>query len=477
MSLAGWIMVFLLAFWIGGGSLWLLRNRSYQLYQAPRFAMDLLGFPVELAQSIWGRGGVPYAFLLPNLLIFGCFTFAPMILNVWVSFTGGESISLLKRPYVGADNYRDLFNCETIFDPATCTNAGLNFWTSMYNTLVFVIFQVPILVGVSLITALVLNKAIVGRGFWRAMFFYPVMLSPVVIANIWKWVLHRKGVLNEAMVETGNAISAMAAQTGFDLVTTVVMAILLFFFSERTIRSGRDPSLAWGALFAALFVLVFMWADPVGMIVEGAGSASLWVAVALSSLLFWLISRADTRLTPVIIAMGVMAVLLLLTIQFDSVFDLGRVRPINWLVSPRTGWPFFWLVFVFCWAHMGFYMLILLAGLQAIPADLYEAAKMDAARPLRVFFRITLPLLMPTLTVVIVLALIRSFQVFDEVYLLTGGGPGRETFMVVQNIFELAFRGDHPDYGEAAAGSIIMALVIALFTFLQLFVTRRQSNL
>ena len=93
-------------------------------------------------------------------------------------------------------------------------------------------------------------------------------------------------------------------------------------------------------------------------------------------------------------------------------------------------------------------MLILLAGLQAIPADLYEAAKMDAARPVRVFFRITLPLVMPTFTVVIVLALIRSFQVFDEVWLLTGGGPGRETFMIVQNIFEVAFTGDRPEYGR-----------------------------
>jgi ABC-type sugar transport system permease subunit len=122
-------------------------------------------------------------------------------------------------------------------------------------------------------------------------------------------------------------------------------------------------------------------------------------------------------------------------------------------------------------------MLIILAGLQAIPADLYEAAKMDAGRPVRVFFRITLPLVMPTMTVVIVLSLIRSFQVFDEVYLLTGGGPGRETFMVVQNIFETAFTGDNPKYGAAAAGSVLMAIVIAVFTFIQLYLTRKQSEL
>ena len=121
-------------------------------------------------------------------------------------------------------------------------------------------------------------------------------------------------------------------------------------------------------------------------------------------------------------------------------------------------------------------MLILLAGLQAIPRDLYEAAKMDATRPLRAFYRITLPLVMPTLTVVIVLSLIRSFQIFDEVYLLTGGGPGRETYMIVQNIYEVAFTNSQPDYGQAAAGSVLMAVIIAVFTFFQLWLTRRQSE-
>ena len=79
--------------------------------------------------------------------------------------------------------------------------------------------------------------------------------------------------------------------------------------------------------------------------------------------------------------------------------------------------------------------------------------------------------------VVLVLSLIRSFQIFDEVWLLTGGGPGRETFMIVQHIYETAFTGDRPQYGEAAAGSVLMAIVIAVFTFFQLFITRRQSEL
>ena len=474
MSLAGSLMLGLGLFWVLGGTLWLLGNRTYRLYQAPQFAMDLLGFPVELAQSLFGRGGVPYALLFPNMLIFGFFTFLPMILNFYVSMTGGASIALFDRPWVGWDNYARMFNCESIFDPRTCSNEGFNFWTGMFNTLWFVLFQVPVMCAVALITALVVNKNIRGRGFWRAMFFYPVMLSPVVIANIWNWVLHRKGALNAAIGTTQEQLTALAGMTGFDIAATVLLGIVLLLVSERALRSSGDgPSLAWTGVLAVVFVLVVGWANPLSLL---GFDSSFWLGVLVAAAAFWVVSSGRDIGRLVIMGLGLLSVLLLLTIQFDSVFAFDRYRPVNWLVTPNTGWPFFWLVFVFCWSHVGFYMLILLAGLQAIPRDLYEAAKMDGTRPVRAFWRITLPLVMPTLTVVLVLSLIRSFQIFDEVYLLTGGGPGRETFMVVQHIFESAFATDRPAYGEAAAGSVLMAIVIAVFTFFQLWLTRRQSE-
>lgn len=474
-------MYSLLALWGIGGTIWLLANRSYTWSQIGQFFMDLLGFPVELAQSLFGRGGVPYAFLLPNMALFGVFTFFPMILNFWVSFTGGESINLLNRPFVGMENYANIFSCEDYTVPKSCSNAGFTFWTGMYNTLLFVLFQVPVLCIVALVTALVVNKSLVGRGFWRAMFFYPVMLSPVVIANIWHWILHRKGMLNQGLSSSAETLTTMSRLTGFDIVATIIFAILMIIAAERTMRSNarssRDPSMFWASIFSLLFLLVTMWADPLQLVLPTESRYSGYIALILLAAFLWLVSVAHRWTHIALLLLSIAAVALLLTLQFDVLFDFDKFRPVNWLVQRKTGWPFFWLVFVFTWSHMGFYMLILLAGLQAIPADLYEAAKMDAGRPVRVFFRITLPLVMPTMTVVIVLSLIRSFQVFDEVYLLTGGGPGRETFMVVQNIFETAFTGDNPKYGAAAAGSVLMAIVIAVFTFLQLYLTRRQSEL
>jgi ABC-type sugar transport system permease subunit len=474
MTLAGTMLALTGLFWGVGGSVWLLTRRRYRIGQIPQFLMDLLGFPVELAQAVFGRAGVPYALLLPNMLIFGLFTFAPMILNFYVSMTAGSSILLFDRPWVGFDNYTRIFACQNIFEPRTCGNEGFNFWTAMFNTLWFVVIQVPLMCVVALATALVVNKNLVGRGFWRAMFFYPVMLSPVVIANIWHWMLHRRGALNEAIGATQESLTAMAGLSGFDMVATVIFAVVLMAVSERSLRASDSPSLAWTAVFAGLFALLTYWANPLSLLgLPGSG----WAGLALAGGLFWAVATVQPWARMAIIGFGIAAVLMLLSIQFDGVFAFEAYRPVNWLVTPNTGWPFFWLVFVFCWSHMGFYMLILLAGLQAIPKDLYEAAKMDATSPARAFWRITLPLVMPTLTVVLVLSLIRSFQIFDEVYLLTGGGPGRETFMIVQNIYETGFRSQQPAYGEAAAGSVLMAVVIAVFTFFQLWITRRQSGI
>ena len=197
MNYTGSLLVGVLLAWVFLGGFWLFKERQYKFYQIPQFFIDLVGLPVELSQKIWGKSGVPYALLLPNLLIFGFFTFLPLILNFWVSLTGGDSILLYKRPFIGWKHYFDIFNCDSIFNPSTCSNAGYDFWSSLYNTFTFVFFQVPIMCVVALTTAIILNKSFVGRGFWRAVFFYPVLLSPVVIANIWTWVLHRKGVLND----------------------------------------------------------------------------------------------------------------------------------------------------------------------------------------------------------------------------------------------------------------------------------------
>ena len=292
----------------------------------------------------------PWFFLAPNLIVFGLFTFLPIAINFYYAFTGGVELYPKDRPYVGFENLASLLDCGNHFDPSTCRRDL--FWRAVWNTAAFSVFQVSLMVLLSLITALVLNRKIIGRGFWRGVFFYPVLLSPVVVALVWKWILQRDGVLNALMVAAGG-------------------------------------------------------------------------------------------------------------------------QPTLWLAEPGTA--FFWVVFVSIWAHMGFYTLILLAGLQAIPADLYEAAQMDRASPWRTLRRITLPLLMPNLLVVRVLAAIRAVQSFDEVFVLTGGGPGSATTFVVQYIYQTGFQEQVRLYGLAAAGSLLLALALIVLTLLQLRATRADT--
>ena len=115
-------------------------------------------------------------------------------------------------------------------------------------------------------------------------------------------------------------------------------------------------------------------------------------------------------------------------------------------------------------------------GLQAIPADIYEAAAMDAAPPWRTFWRLTLPLLMPSLAVVFILGMIRAVQIFDEVYVLTGGGPGTATVYLVQFIYQTGFAAGVRQYGLAAAGSLLLAAVLLVFTLVQLRGMRRSAG-
>jgi alpha-1,4-digalacturonate transport system permease protein len=303
----------------------------------------LLDPPMRGIQRLVGAAGMPYAFLLPNVCFFGLFVFLPIAINVYYSLTGGTALYLSERPFVGTQQYAYLLDCKSFLDPNTCRED--HFWRGAANTLKFALFQTVAMVLLSLATALVLNKRIRARGFFRSVFFFPVLLSPVVVALLWKWL--------NAMLTAGGGQK------------------VLFFI---------DP-----------------------------------------------------------------------------------------------GWAMFWSVFVSVWAHMGFYTLILLAGLQAIPRDVYEAAEMDGTNAWRVLTRITLPLLWPNLLVVLVLVLIRSVQVFDEVFVLTGGGPGTATMMIVHYIYATAFANQVQNFGLAAAASVMLGVVLFVLTLLQLYLARGRS--
>ncbi|MER5427601.1 sugar ABC transporter permease [Streptomyces sp. NPDC002588] len=128
------------------------------------------------------------------------------------------------------------------------------------------------------------------------------------------------------------------------------------------------------------------------------------------------------------------------------------------------------------WRHVGYTALLLFAGLQAIPAGLYEAAKVDGAGEWRMFWRITLPLLRPVLAVVLIMTVIGSFQVFDTVAVTTAGGPANATNVLQFYIYGAAF--GRFQFGYASAMSVALLVVLSAITFVQYRLTRAgQSDL
>jgi len=142
-------------------------------------------------------------------------------------------------------------------------------------------------------------------------------------------------------------------------------------------------------------------------------------------------------------------------------FYLARLHlgPIPWLSSEAAAMPAIALTTV--WWTVGYNMVIFLAGLQEIPHELQEAARIDGAGAWQVLWSITVPLLRPTTFVVVMLTIINTFQVFDQVYVMTGGGPGTATLTLVQYLYFQAFETFRLGYGSAIA-YVTFAILLAL---------------
>ncbi len=132
-------------------------------------------------------------------------------------------------------------------------------------------------------------------------------------------------------------------------------------------------------------------------------------------------------------------------------------------------------VFLIVWRYAGFYMLLMLVGLQGIPDDVYEAARIDGAGRWQTFRSITVPLLRPTFALTTVMCVTGSLLAFEQFYILTKGGPDNSTMTVVQLIYNIAFQGQN-DLGIAAALSVIVLLALIVINIFQLRAFRRPDE-
>ena len=157
---------------------------------------------------------------------------------------------------------------------------------------------------------------------------------------------------------------------------------------------------------------------------------------------------------------------------FNYVLSWFGVDPINWLGDPKVA--MISLVLVNVWKNLGYYVLIIVAALQGIPNYLYEAAALDKAKPITIFFKITLPMLSPTLFFLILTGVIGSFKTFESVSLMTAGGPADSTNTMVYELYQQGFVFYNTGY--ASAMGVMLMIIVGLMTLIYFAVLQKKVH-
>ncbi|MDY5589914.1 MAG: sugar ABC transporter permease [Arcanobacterium sp.] len=156
---------------------------------------------------------------------------------------------------------------------------------------------------------------------------------------------------------------------------------------------------------------------------------------------------------------------------FNSLLHTFGIRPVNFLGNPT--WAMAVVIVVSAWKNIGYFLVLFYAGVLDIPRERYEAASVDGANRAQSFFHITVPGLKPVIVLCTILATIWSFQVFDLVYIMTGGGPGGATTTLVMAIYQEGFKLFR--MGNASAIAIVLLLIIVTFSAVQKLVMKEDD--
>jgi multiple sugar transport system permease protein len=262
------------------------------------------------------------------------FLYIPIVVSGYWSFT--EYNGLLPPRWVGLANYSALLHDAT-------------FRQSLLNTILFVLIGMGIGPVLGLLSALLLNRTVRFRAFFRTAYFLPVMTSLVVVATIWKYLLNQQGLVNQ-------------------------------------------------------------------------------------------------------------------------IFGFLSLPKVNWLENTTTALPAVTVTSI--WQGFGFETVVFLAALQAIPRDYYDAARIDGASAWQQLRHVTLPGLRPTIMFVYIIGIIGSFQVFDQVFVMTSGGPINSTRTIV---FDLYDRFHSLELGQASAVAYVLLMILATLSFLQIKFFERRA--
>ncbi|MEJ5352557.1 MAG: sugar ABC transporter permease [Melioribacteraceae bacterium] len=271
---------------------------------------------------------LPYLFVSPYIIHFMLFVAFPVGFSIYLTFHNWNIIAPME--FTGLANYKRLVQDQL-------------FWKSLKNTFIFLLIHIPLQIIVALFLAELLNQNLKLKGFFRAAYFLPVIVSGVVITILWQQLYgFESGLLNRLLIKIG-------------------------------------------------------------------------------------------------------------------------LNKIGWLTDPNWAMPS--IAIMATWKNVGLYVVLFLVGLQTVPKQYYEAAELEGASHIKKFFKITLPMINPTIFMVVVLSTIGGFSLFIEPYVMTGGGPLNSTLSAVLYIYKQGFFYYHMGY--AATLGFFFALLILFVVFIQ----------
>lgn len=180
---------------------------------------------------------------------------------------------------------------------------------------------------------------------------------------------------------------------------------------------------------------------------------------------------------PVVLSVGTSSVIWMMLFHpsvgmLNYLLQLAGLEPVAWLTDPR--WALLSVSLMTVWMNLGFNYIVLFSGLQGIPDEIYDSAKIDGSGPIRTFVQIILPLLSPTVFFVTIVSIIGAFQSFGQIHILTKGGPINSTDVLVYNLYQDAFINFR--FGTGSAQALVLFTIILIFTFVQFKVFERNVH-
>ncbi len=283
----------------------------------------------------------------------------------------------------------------------------------------------------------------------------------------------RQGTLGLFLIAP--ALALLAAVLAWPLLSAIILS-----FQDVRVVGSAGPYVGW-ANYAKVLADPVFWRAAWLSLVWVAANAALQTVLALAAALILHQKFPGVRIarTWIILSWIVPTVVVVMIWRWlfstsggvvnPALIGLGVIdRPVGFFATPWTA--FATLVLINSWRWFPFITLMMLAGLTRIPADLIEAARVDGAGPWKRFTRITWPLLAPTLTVLLVIGTLLSFNVFDVIWLMTSGGPAGGTRTLPVLIYETAFRGYR--ISEAATIAVLASVLLMVFA---IFATRKLA--